>query len=69
MRKNGDEQIPSEGEYSKLSKVCSPLSLGSRGEMQKTQEQGSSYRIFRLYNWRGNDPNFPPVYYCFHVRD
>jgi len=30
-RKNGDEQIPSEGEYSKLSKVCSPLSLGSRG--------------------------------------
>lgn len=65
MRKNGDEQeIPSEDEYSKLSKVCSPLAVSLGRKMQKTQKQGyltRAWLIFRLYNWREDDPNFPPV--------
>lgn len=73
MRKNGDEQeIPSEDEYSKLSKVCSPLavSLGSRKKMQKTQEQGY-LRVFRLFSVYtiGVMIQIFLLYSCFHVRD
>lgn len=69
MRNNGDEQeIPSEDEYSKLAKVCSPLAVSLGRKMQKTQEQGY-LRVFGLFSVRTvgvemiqtTDPNFPPV--------
>lgn len=62
MRNNGDEQeIPSEDEYSKLSKVCSPLAVSLGRKNAENPRTGLSTRvwlIFRSYNWRGDDPNY-----------